>query len=663
MSLKNTVANSAQQLTDRGVLTTDTELRVIAWNEWLVNHTGRSVEEVLGRKLFDVFPDLVVRRLDAAYRRALDGQVIVLAQRLHAYLLKMPPSEDVQWTAQMQQSARIAPLVEDDRVVGTVTVVEDVTERVEYENELATRARQQAVIASLAQRGLSGCDLNELMAVAVEAVAETLSVDQCAVWQYAPQSGQAMLRAGVGWEPGEAGTTVPAASLEASTPVTETPFFAEHKITTTASALVSAGAEPFGCLAIYTAERRVFGDDIYQFLRTVADVISMAVDRKRLETELRDRALALAEADRRKDEFLAMLAHELRNPLAPILHAVQIIGMQRAGPEDLAAAYAILRGQVEQMARLIDDLLDVSRITHGQITLRKERLRLSDVIKQAVDSSRPLIEARGHKLQISLPVEPLDVRGDPARLVQVITNLLNNASKYTEDCGDLRLSLTRDGNEAVISMRDSGVGISAEMLPRVFDLFAQATRSLDRSQGGLGIGLTLVRRLVDLHGGSVAAHSGGLGEGSEFLVRLPLAEGPRPVAAGQPETPPAGRFRRLRVLVVDDNTDAADSLVTLLRVAGHESVAAYDGQAALDCAAQRELDVIFLDIGLPRMDGYEVARRLRGQHGDRLCLIALTGYGQADDRETSRRAGFDKHLVKPVGFAQVQQALAECYPA
>lgn len=658
MSLEDTIFRGIEQLTDRGMFATDTALTIIAWNEWLIAQTGLSKEHVLGKNLLDLFPDLAHRRLDGAFRRALDGQVSVLSQRLHAYLLPMPPVEDLSWTTQMQQSVRIAPLVEEQRIVGTIAVIEDVTDRVQHENELAARARQQTVIAALAQQALSGCEVNDLMASAAQGVAETLSVDQCGIWEFAPERGQAVLRAGVGWKPDALGTAVPAASPDVAAGLSDAPLFAAHRITSATSALVSAGTGPFGWLGVYATDKRVFDDDDYQFIQTVANAIGMAVDRKRLETELRRRADELAEADRRKDEFLAMLAHELRNPLAPILHAVQLVGMPGASADDLRASHTIIRGQVEQMARLVDDLLDVSRITRGQITLRMEPIQLSDVIMQAVESCRPLIESNRHTLEVLPSPEPLEVRGDATRLVQVVTNLLNNAAKYTDEGGHIWLALARDGENAVVSVRDSGIGISPDMLPRIFDLFTQAARSLARSQGGLGIGLTLVRRLVELHGGSILAHSGGLGQGSEFAVRLPLA-----VRAATPppqaEQAPAASMRGLRVLVVDDNADAADSLAMLLKAAGHEPQVAYEGRSAIVCAETREFDVVFLDIGLPGMDGYEVARRLRQQRNERLRLVALTGYGQPDDRETSRRAGFDHHLVKPVSFAHVQQALAE----
>ncbi len=673
MPLSDTISRGLHQLTDRGVLTTDTDLTIITWNEWLATHTGLAGEQVLGQKLFDVFPELLARNLNAAYRGALDGQVIVLAQRLHAYLLQMPPGGDLHQTPLMQQSAKIAPLVEDGRVVGTITVIEDVTERVARENELAVRARQQSAIAALSQQALSGCELRELTAAATQSLAAALAVEQCALWEFTPQRGEAVLLAGHGWNPEALGTIVPVAALERPAPFSGLPLFADHQIATGASAAVPTGQGRFGCLTVYSRTPRTFSEDEFQLLQTVAHVIGMAVDRKHMETELRRRADALAEADRRKDEFLAMLAHELRNPLAPILHAVQMLGLPAASADDRLFAHGVVRGQVEQMARLVDDLLDVSRITRGQINLRMEPMRLADVVTQAVESSRPLIESHGHTLELSLTAEPLQVRGDELRLVQVVTNLLNNAAKYTENGGRIRLTLARDGGEAVVSVRDNGVGISPEMMPRVFDLFTQATRSLARSQGGLGIGLTLVRRLVELHEGRVEAHSSGLGQGSEFLMRLPLIAGATAPshradtagavgavgAVGAAGAPAQAGVKGLRVLVVDDNADAADSLAMLLKASGHQPLVAYDGHAALDCASQHELDVVFLDIGLPGMDGYEVARRLRQQHGDGPCLVALTGYGQPDDRETGRRAGFNHHLVKPISFARVQQALTE----
>ncbi len=359
---------------------------------------------------------------------------------------------------------------------------------------------------------------------------------------------------------------------------------------------------------------------------------------------------SIREADRRKDEFLAMLAHELRNPLAPISNAVEI--MRLRGPEhsELHWARDVIARQVQHLVRLVDDLLDVSRITRGKIRLKLEPIDLAAAVSNAVETSRPLIEGRRHRFVVDMPAESIWVKADPARLAQVLANLLNNAAKYTEEEGSIRLSVARDGGQAVVRVRDSGVGIPPEMLAGIFDLFTQVDRSLDRAQGGLGIGLTLVQRLVQMHGGSVEAQSDGLGRGSEFVVRIPMLtafQPPRP--ATSPPAERASAAGHLRILVVDDNADAAVSLSMLLRLDGHEVHMIHSGPAALDAVRKLRPDVVMLDIGLPEMDGYEVARRLRAEQGGAdLSLVAVTGYGQDEDQRRCRTAGFDHHLVKPV---------------
>jgi PAS domain S-box-containing protein len=369
---------------------------------------------------------------------------------------------------------------------------------------------------------------------------------------------------------------------------------------------------------------------------------------------------ALREADHRKDEFLAMLAHELRNPLTPIVNALGVIGL-RGGDRHQAAVWAndLLERQVGHLVRLVDDLLDVSRITRGVITLRKETVDLAPIVNQSVELVRPLIQARRHELTVVLPAETVRVEADPTRLVQIVANLLSNAAKYTEPGGRIGLSVERQGNEMVLRVTDNGIGIAPNLLPHVFDLFVQAEPSLARSEGGLGIGLTLVRRLAEMHGGRVTAQSGGPHQGSEFVVCLPaLPEACLDVPATG-STEESASAEPLRVLVVDDNADAADSMVMLLRMQGHEVDAAYDGATALETARARRPQVVLLDIGLPILSGYEVARRLRGQGGaDSLLLVALTGYGHEESRRQARAAGFDHFLVKPVDPAELTQLLA-----
>jgi signal transduction histidine kinase len=375
----------------------------------------------------------------------------------------------------------------------------------------------------------------------------------------------------------------------------------------------------------------------------------------------------LKEIDRRKDEFLAMLAHELRNPLAPLLNAAHLVQASNS-PETLAAAGEIIERQVRHMARLIDDLLDVSRINSGKIQLRKERVILTDVVKRAVESVDPLMRARRHELTVSLPPEPVRLNADPTRLEQVLSNLLNNAAKYTPEGGHIVLEVAPPTlAEVVLVVRDDGVGIPENMLERIFDLFAQLGRSLNStSQWGLGIGLALVRTLVGMHGGSVRAFSEGPGKGSRFVVRLPLTD----KVSLKPEAPAHGSEsaalngaaepgESLRVLVVDDSRDAAETLALLLRGLGHEVHTAYDGPSALEAAREQRPDVVLLDIGLPHMDGYEVATQLRQQPDTRaVLLVAMTGFGQEQDRQRSLAAGFDHHLVKPVDPVELQKLLA-----
>jgi signal transduction histidine kinase len=386
-----------------------------------------------------------------------------------------------------------------------------------------------------------------------------------------------------------------------------------------------------------------------------------AIERSRIEKELRRRAEQLAEMDRRKDEFLATLAHELRNPLAPIRNSLHILRM--AGGSGYAAdrVLEMMERQVSHMVRLVDDLMEVSRITRGKIELRKERIELAAILRGAVETSQPLIESARHQLAISLPAEPVILEADSVRLSQVISNLLNNAAKYTEEGGQIWLTARREDGEIAISVRDTGVGIPAEMLPRIFDMFSQVDQSLKRSQGGLGIGLTLARTLVDMHGGRIEARSDGPGRGSEFILRLPIAQDHPPGAEGRlgQSVAQSSGLHQQRVLVVDDNHDVADSLILLLKFMGTDAYAVYDGPSALEALSRYRPSIVFLDIGMPGMDGHEVARRIRQMPELRqVLLIAMTGWGQEEDRRRSKESGFDRHLVKPVNADALQAVLA-----
>jgi PAS domain S-box-containing protein len=380
-------------------------------------------------------------------------------------------------------------------------------------------------------------------------------------------------------------------------------------------------------------------------------------ERKALEDGLRKLAADLSEADQRKNQFLAMLSHELRNPLAPISNAARALRLGEGDPRAARLASGMLERQVGQLSRLVDDLLDMSRITRGRIELRTEVVELAPVIDQAVETVRAMFRSMNHDLTVTVPSEPVFLEADAARLTQVVANLLNNAGKFTDTGGRIRLTVERVSGHVVIRVDDNGIGIAAADLPRVFEMFAQVDTSLERSRDGLGIGLTLVKTLVEMHGGTVEARSDGPGRGSEFTIRLPVvASTSRPAPPAAPEPVPAvGR----RILIVDDNEDGAASLEMLLQIAGHETYTAREGKGALELAERVRPDAVLLDIGLPGLNGYDVCRRIRTEPwGKDLMLVALTGWGQDEDRQKSSDAGFDGHLVKPVEFGALVKLIA-----
>ena len=387
---------------------------------------------------------------------------------------------------------------------------------------------------------------------------------------------------------------------------------------------------------------------------------------RNLELRVAERTAELVDAGRRKDEFLAMLAHELRNPLAAIRLAAQLVVLPELPEPQLAKSAAIIHRQVEHLVRLIDDLVDVSRITRGLISLRREPTEIPAVVAQAIESSRPLIDSKHHILTVSVPDESLQVSGDAARLAQILGNLLNNAAKFTDPGGRIDLVVKRDGDDVAIQVTDNGVGISSEMLPRVFDLFTQIDRPLDRTSTGLGIGLALVHRLVEMHGGRVSAHSDGHGTGTSLLVHLPLHDtNAAPVVAAAPAVERhVPDLPTRRILVVDDNLDAAETLAEMLAVHGHDVKTAHDGLEALRIAPEFAPHIILLDLGMPNLNGYETANRIRAQAWGRdIALVAVTGWGQPKDRKRTVEAGFDAHLVKPVDQHELLKTLLEVAPA
>jgi len=402
----------------------------------------------------------------------------------------------------------------------------------------------------------------------------------------------------------------------------------------------------------YRVTALAHANPIHDATGSLAGAVNVLVDisdRRRAEDVLR-------EADRAKDEFLAILAHELRNPLAPLRHIVELL--RTPVPPDLKWAVDVIDRQTRHMARLIDDLLEVSRVSHRKIELRKQRVELTEIVRAAVETSRPLIEVAGHELRVTLPTSPVLLDADPTRVAQALSNLLNNAAKYTARGGRVWLTAERQGRDAVVTVGDTGIGIPAEMIPRVFAMFAQVEQSMERAQGGLGIGLTLAKRLIEMHGGTLQAHSDGPGKGAEFTVRLPTATTMAPEA----ESPsPEDKTARptVRILVVDDNRDSAESLSLLLQTLGNDVRTAHDGLEAVELAKEQQPELVLLDLGLPGLNGYEVAREIRRlPWGKGTVLIALTGWGQEEDRRRSAEAGFDHHLVKPVDTVRLRSILA-----
>lgn len=399
-----------------------------------------------------------------------------------------------------------------------------------------------------------------------------------------------------------------------------------------------------------------------------------AVERAKAESALRDSEVRfrslyeereglvgqLRDADRKKDEFLATLAHELRNPLAPMRNGLQVMKLANNNATIVERSRAMMERQLGQLVRLVDDLLDVSRISQGKIELKKERIELTEVVATALESSEPIVEQHGHELTVTLPGEPAYVDADKTRLAQALCNLLNNAAKYTEKGGHIWLTVERRGSEAVLSVKDTGVGIPSPMLPQVFDLFTQVDRSLEKSQSGLGIGLTIVKRLIEMHGGSIEVKSEGSGMGSEFIIRLPIVLSLIAPHETEGDGERAVPMARRRILVVDDNADAASSLAMLLEIVGNEVRTARDGLEGMEVAAAFRPDLIFLDIGMPKLNGYDACRRIRQEPWSRaIVMVALSGWGQEEDKRRSREAGFNAHLVKPVDLAALEKLLAD----
>jgi signal transduction histidine kinase/ligand-binding sensor protein len=543
--------------------------------------------------------------------------------------------------------ARLGAIHERLRSAELLALSQDVVEH----RRLATAVQKQNerlnLLSDVAEHLLAVSDAQAMVRGVFQRVERHLDLDALLYFTLGDEGGEPHLEASAGTvEQPEVGVAVCRAVALERRPVSATQVHGTPLL---------AGERLLGALAFASRRRAQFDADELEFLRTLGHYVAVAAERIRL-------IATLTEADRRKSEFLAMLGHELRNPLAPIHTAVQIL-RQTLPPNTVSSnTVAMVDRQVRQMVRLVDDLLDVSRISQGKIELKKERVELGALVRHAVEAVRPIAERTQHFVSLALPAEPMWLHGDPTRLAQVVGNLLTNAFKFSEASETVWLSVERSGAQAVVRVRDSGIGLAPDQLTRIFEMFMQVDGARDRSHGGLGIGLSLAKTLVEMHGGAIEVHSAGLGRGAEFSIRLPCvdaagAQSQVLVAAGGPHALPARR-----ILVVDDNRDAADCLATMLELGGHEVHLAHDGVEAIERARAVRPDLILLDIGLPKFNGYEAARRIREHCGRSTLLVALTGWGQDEDRRQSREAGFDAHMTKPLDLDALARFLASAPP-
>ena len=608
------------------VITTDTEGRVTYLNAVAESLTGWTRHDALGRPLdavFRIINEASRQSLESPATRALhDGVIVGLAN--HTVLIGKDGVE-----RPIDDSA--APIKDENgRVSGCVLIFRDISGRRRWEKDESGRLLSARLLASIVE---SSDDA--IISKSLDGFIQSWNAGAERLFGYSPE--QAVGR--------HISLIIPPDRIAEEDHIVAS-LKAGHRVEHFETERLHSNGRPV-LVSLTISPVKDDAGNVIGASKIARDV----TERRRLEDDLRKLATDLSEVDRRKNEFLATLAHELRNPLAPLSNTLEILKRAGGSSQTVLQAVDTMKRQLGQMVRLVDDLLDLSRITHDRLDLRKGQIELGGVIQQAVQVCRPLAESAGHEVQVIVPSKPIYLHADSARLTQVFANLLNNSCKYTNPGGKITVTAERHGSDAVVTVADNGIGIPQDKLQSIFDMFTQIDQSVERSQGGLGIGLTLVQRLVRMHGGTVEARSAGAGLGSQFVVRLPIViDGQE--AATPMQTAAEGRMPTHRILVVDDNQDSAASLAMLLQITGHETYTAHDGAAAFEAAEKHRPDVVLLDIGLPALNGYEVCRRLRNQPwGKKIVIIALTGWGQEEDRRKSREAGFDGHLVKPVDYA------------
>lgn len=561
---------------------------------------------------------------------------------------------------------------DDGRLIEAQSSGIDITERKRFEEALAASVRRMEALYELTDRLQRSATVEEVYETAMEAIAKALGCERASILLFdgagvmrfvaSRRLSMAYRKAVEGhspWQPDEKDPRPFGIADVACADMSDALKNALCSEGIAALAFIPLVMERrlIGKFMVYFDTPHVFSESDYDVALTIGHQVAFAVQRRHAEADRRRAEEALRENDRRKDEFLATLSHELRNPLAPLKNAVEVLRLTDTMNPAVAPLREMMARQVNHLVRLVDDLLEMSRISRGTLVLQRQRVELADVVRNALETSDPLIKAARHRLEVRLPERALWVDGDPVRLAQILSNLLNNAAKYTDPDGTISVSVAVHGANATVSVRDTGMGIGPELLPRVFEMFSRGEQSAARGDAGLGIGLALAHRLAEMHGGTIAAHSEGKGKGSEFVMQLPLAVEPRsaaPAADSAQTTVPT-----TRILVVDDNRDAADSLGMLLQCLGADVRVAHNGAEALEAVEAYQPAVVLLDIGMPGMDGYEVARRIRSTYPERRTpLVALTGWGQEEDRRRARDAGFDYHLIKPADMDKLQALLA-----
>jgi len=629
---------------------------------------GRPVAEVAGRHVREVLGEAVYAVIAPYIRTALSGRPVTFE------------SEMVYGDGKLRyvRATYVPDVGADGTVSGFVAHVTDISDLKRAEEEREQLRRHADELGRAARRLAESLDISEVAERIAQSILPLFQAQSSVVRLLQPDGSLACAAIAGKWldnfKPGyllPPGVGLVGRAVAEGRALWTSDILEEPSVVLTADfrrGLAGAGhhavlavplqvkGEVIGAISTAHREIRTFSQGEIDLLQAFADQAALAMRNVQLFAREQTARAEAEAASRAKDQFLALLAHELRNPLAPIVSAAALLRRPGAPPAVVEQSAGIVERQAKNLARLLDDLLDVSRITRGRIELRLQTLSIADAVTSALEATRPLVDERHQTVSVTLPPVPLNVQADPARLEQIIVNVLNNASRYTAPGGRISVIAAEEGSEAVLRIRDTGIGIAADVLPRIFDLFVQGDQSLAHTSGGLGIGLTLVHRLVALHRGRVSAHSEGLGRGSEFTIALPLS--PQPAAGGTPVASLPERGPAAAVLLIEDNTDARQSLRSLLEHEGHRVEEAADGAGGLARAETTRPDIVLVDIGLPGMDGYEVARRIRSQRGAAPILVAITGYGQADDRRRSLEAGFDAHLTKPVSADHLTHVLA-----